>query len=25
MCEDRPDGCMAASMVTTFERDDVTG
>ena len=25
MCEDRPDGCMAASMVTTFERDDITG
>jgi hypothetical protein len=25
MCEDRPGGCMAASMVTTFERDDITG
>ena len=25
MSQDRPDGCMAASMVTTFERDDITG
>ena len=25
MCEDQPGGCMVASMVTTFERDDVTG
>ena len=25
MCQDHPEGCMAASMVTTFERDDITG
>ena len=24
-CRDNPSGCMAGSMVTTFERDDVTG
>ena len=24
-CRDNPSGCMAGSMVTTFERDDITG
>lgn len=24
-CKDNPSGCMAGSMVTTFERDDITG